>query len=376
MTTRSRGFLKLAVLSLGVSTLAAQAPGAKPLPVPAGTNLNDPQSLFSFASSVNGLETEAGDKNTGTPAVPPWHLKATYETFDERGTQSGSGTFEEWHVSQSQWKRAYSGAHFTQTEYRTQDGHYFETDAGSAPWPDSLVEHALVHPMPDKEDTEDTSPTLQEQPFGKLKLSCMMFTQSGLHEDFGVRWPIGLFPTYCFGKNNGMLRFGLFDGSIEEIFNSPAIFAGHYIAKEIELSDENKPLLRVHLQDLRSISPAVAASLAPPSKPYNADLKNTIVPPGVMSGYKLRGVDIRYPEEAKRQRIQGKVVLKAVIGTDGRIHQLRVISSPHSSLTISAMLAVERWVYKPYLLNGRPVSVETTVNVTFNMTDEVRKAWQ
>ena len=73
-----------------------------------------------------------------------------------------------------------------------------------------------------------------------------------------------------------------------------------------------------------------------------------------------------YPPAAKKARIQGKVVLDAVIGTDGTVENLRVISGPQE-LQQSALDAVRQWTYKPYLLNGDPVEVETTVNIIYNL---------
>jgi TonB family protein len=194
-----------------------------------------------------------------------------------------------------------------------------------------------------------------------------MLSQAGLSLNFGVKWPLGLFPTYCFDKGDGVLRFGLFDGSIQEIFNKVSLFEGHYIAKVIELSDDAKPLLHIHLQELTSISATEAHTLLPPAASHKSDTNLATVPSGVITGRKVGGPAPRYPADAKRQLIQGTVVLKAVIGTDGRIHQFRVVSSPHSLLTISALAAVQRWIYKPYLLKGEPVRVETTINVVYNM---------
>jgi protein TonB len=74
-----------------------------------------------------------------------------------------------------------------------------------------------------------------------------------------------------------------------------------------------------------------------------------------------------YPEDAKEARIQGRVILQALIGTDGRLHDLSVIDGPSPSLIGSAMWAVSQWEYKPYLLYGEPVEVNTTVNVVFNL---------
>ena len=74
----------------------------------------------------------------------------------------------------------------------------------------------------------------------------------------------------------------------------------------------------------------------------------------------------QYPAIAKAARIQGTVVLQATISKSGSIENLRVVSGP-PMLQQAAMDAVRTWRYKPYLLNGDPVEVETTVNVVFNL---------
>ncbi|MFY9910969.1 MAG: energy transducer TonB, partial [Candidatus Sulfotelmatobacter sp.] len=63
---------------------------------------------------------------------------------------------------------------------------------------------------------------------------------------------------------------------------------------------------------------------------------------------------------------QGSVVLEAVIGSDGVVEGLRVISGP-SILTSAAQQAVRQWRFKPYLQNGRPVETKCTVTVNFSI---------
>jgi protein TonB len=60
-------------------------------------------------------------------------------------------------------------------------------------------------------------------------------------------------------------------------------------------------------------------------------------------------------------------VLGAVIGRDGRIHHLRVISSPDMDLSLASFYCVQQWVYKPYVLQGQPVEVNTQINVIFQL---------
>jgi protein TonB len=73
-----------------------------------------------------------------------------------------------------------------------------------------------------------------------------------------------------------------------------------------------------------------------------------------------------YPPLARQARIQGNVVLHAIIDKEGKVAQLEVISG-HPLLVQSALDAVKQWRYKPTTLNGDPVEVDTTITVTFTM---------
>jgi len=75
-------------------------------------------------------------------------------------------------------------------------------------------------------------------------------------------------------------------------------------------------------------------------------------------------VEPSYPPIARAARVQGNVVLKAIIDKAGNIQDLQLVSG-HPMLVPAAIEAVRQWHYKPYLLNGQPVEVETTVTVIF-----------
>jgi len=90
------------------------------------------------------------------------------------------------------------------------------------------------------------------------------------------------------------------------------------------------------------------------------------VPAKEMQEHLLTKVPPQYPPDAKKARIQGKVVLEAVIGETGHVENLKVVSGP-TELQQSALDAVRQWTYKPVLLNGGPVEVKTTINVNYTL---------
>jgi protein TonB len=88
---------------------------------------------------------------------------------------------------------------------------------------------------------------------------------------------------------------------------------------------------------------------------------------GVAAGNLIHSVQPQYPPLARQARIQGTVKLQAVIGKDGSIQNLRVVSG-NKMLAQSALEAVRQWRYKPYYLNGEPFEVEFEINVEFKLS--------
>lgn len=99
----------------------------------------------------------------------------------------------------------------------------------------------------------------------------------------------------------------------------------------------------------------------------HAEVKGPVrISSSVVAGMLIRKVTPVYPPIAIESRQQGTVVLQATISKAGTIENLRVAGGP-AMLQQSALDAVQHWIYRPYLLNGQPVEVETTINVVFNL---------
>jgi protein TonB len=114
---------------------------------------------------------------------------------------------------------------------------------------------------------------------------------------------------------------------------------------------------------LHSIESGIGA-VVPPPPAISAH------PPRVsrmMEGNLIYRLQPQYPPLARQARIQGMVVLRAMISREGKIENVQVISGP-PLLVKSAMDAVLQWRYRPYYLNNEPVEVETQVTVNFTLS--------
>jgi TonB family protein len=121
-------------------------------------------------------------------------------------------------------------------------------------------------------------------------------------------------------------------------------------------------LLALALTASTSLAQETASSDTSPSSPPAE------VAGGVMSGLLIRRVQPIYPPLARQARIQGTVVIRAMITTSGDVANLQLISG-HPMLAPAAIEAVRQWKYRSYMLNGEAVAVQTEIQVNFTLAD-------
>lgn len=100
------------------------------------------------------------------------------------------------------------------------------------------------------------------------------------------------------------------------------------------------------------------------STPTNAAEREPL--PGAGVPELRQTVETSYPLLGEHMKVQGSVVLQALVGTDGNIEDLRVISGP-AILSTAAQQAVRQWRFKPYLQNGQPVETKARITVNFSI---------
>jgi TonB family protein len=258
-------------------------------------------------------------------------------------------------------KTVYTSPSYTSTEVQTKEGLYRSKGTTPTPAPLQLVVQEVVHPMPSEKDIGDSKPDLRRETIGKVPMDCIMLAQEIKNVAYA---PLGLFPTYCFDRDKDSLRVSYDFGSQIIARNKLGTFQQRTVAVELVTLQNSITAITAHVDALQSA--ALEDSGFVPSSDLEAVKRDQVsVAPGVMAGQKTGGVNPHYPETSRRNRVAGPVILRARIGTDGHIHSLRVISTPAADLAIASLDAVRQWTYKPYLLNGEPVDVDTQITVNF-----------
>jgi TonB family protein len=118
-----------------------------------------------------------------------------------------------------------------------------------------------------------------------------------------------------------------------------------------------------------SLNPAVTQTLATtPRVQVQSATEDIHISGEIQKANVVTQTPIVYPPLAKAARVQGTVTFIANIGTDGTVQNLQLMSGP-PLLVQAAMQSVNQWVYKPTLLNGKPVPVITTIEVNFTLAE-------
>jgi len=123
-------------------------------------------------------------------------------------------------------------------------------------------------------------------------------------------------------------------------------------------------LFAITMLGLTGCSNHAAQPATPPTAPSLAGPIS--VPAAAMAGNVQQVQAPLYPPEAKAQKKQGTVILHAIIGKDGSVRDVTVISGPEL-FREAAVRAVQQWKYKPYHFMGKVVDVDTTITVNFRL---------
>jgi TonB family protein len=339
-------------------SLAVLLPGFAQTAANAGSNLpTDPREIFEAAAPFYDFTS---------PELKPWHLKATYQLYDEKGKPSEQGTYEYWWASPQVYRSTWTRPSATHTEWHTAEGNIAHQNTGERlGYFEEKLRSDFLSPLSPVATLDPTKIGLDSKTLsiGKVKVPCITVTPLMTLPGKIQPAPLG---TYCFDPQLPVLRFTYNFDSVTTQFNQIVKVQKRYLAREILVFYGVRKLLSATVDTITTIAPSDPAFLPSPDATL-VKLDKLHIGAEVMAGILVKKQAPIYPLIAKETHVSGTVILQAIIGKDGKIHDLHVVLSPSTLLSDSAVDAVSHWEYKPYLFNGEPVEVETTVKVTYTL---------
>jgi protein TonB len=355
----------------------AQTTAAPPQDLP-----KDPQAILADAA------TNYDFSDFSDPALGPFHLKATYQLYDENDNPTEQGIFEFWSApphphnqfeySSPKYRISWSRPSAKYSGWFLESGEYAYESKGE---PLKLFEYELrallLTPLPRPIYFKEGRFRVVEQKADKDRMGerCFEVVPKGRQVATPERPQEGSGPSYCFDETG--TRLLSFYSPYERVltrYGGVTQMQGKYLPRQLSVLDGKHVLLTAKVDAVgaievsnRAFLPDAAAARTNVGKSVADYPQEFNLSPEYAATRLVKKVTPVYPAEARRNRIQGVVWLAETIGADGRVYYLRVLSTPSASLADSAFRAVSQWEYMPYDLNGQKVSTDTTVEVSFKL---------
>jgi len=293
--------------------------------------------------------------------LQPWHLKLDVTIFDDKGQNPVTGTIESWHAGRDQ-RTVFIFGSATRTLLRSGGKGYASHTGSDVPALADMVIDEYLRPGPREYEIKNGKLELHKHSFGNVQLDCVTSSHSTTY----TVAPLGLFPTYCLDPGSDILRSTYSFGEPTVIRDSIGTFQGKKVSTDLILTEGTVRVAEAKTTALQTF--VAAPSEFQPDPSMKTPVVNPVVVSGaVMASHILNRVDVKYPLEAREAHISGTVVLRAMIGRDGHVLSLRPESGLEPTLVIAAISAVRHETFSPYLFNGEPTEVQTTITVNFNL---------
>jgi hypothetical protein len=176
--------------------------------------------------------------------MKPWHLKASFQFYDAKGSPSEVGVLEEWWAGLTLWKLRIESPSYTATIIENQDGTFRTGRIDSIPLRLQAIEKNLIYPMPMGEDVSNATALLRHEKFENITLDCIQWSEPPLTVQF---------PVHCLDPKNNALReiysnkpWRLFRDHIED-------FQGHSTALSITVKEGKLNTATAEVTDLSEI---------------------------------------------------------------------------------------------------------------------------
>jgi hypothetical protein len=279
----------------------------------------------------------------------PWHALVEAEIFDAKGSSPTHGTIEAWQSGRDR-RTLYIFGSTTMTEivkgktiYRTAPDPQFPKFA-------PFLWTTVLHAGPAMFQVKHIDPQLQQREVDSQMLDCITTKAPAKAISFSG-------PAYCLDAQDHLRALFNFQQTV--LLDAPEEFLSHAVSRRFSITNSDVPTATAKITQLEIYEPSTGQF--EPTADMSLFVPTARISGGVIAGLMVKKVQPMLPPGLSAK---GNVNLHVIIGPDGRPNKVEVISAPDPAIGAACADAVKQWVYKPYLLNGDPIQVETTVLIS------------
>ncbi len=335
------------------------------LPVLRAQSAADLQTLADLKTASRQMQLES-------EGATPFRMEATFETADFLGRPDNQGRWTEEFAKPEYLRRTIRDSNSPEN-YAPED----QADIGvpaptmSGTFMQRLLIDALLRPGMSDQVLGQSKVTYKTEKVGAVSLRCVILEP--LKKADNVYLKRVMTRAYCLSADRPVIRLTQLAFGINVAYNSIAHFGDRTFAQQITASERGHDRGKLQITKLVAAPGLLQANLpkwnqAPPDDAGDTGASQTgavRTDAKIQAGSILKKVTPVYPLEAKQKHMSGSVFLHAIISKEGTVSSLEVISAPADTLAEAAVEAVSQWQYKPYLVNGKPTEVDTTITVNF-----------
>jgi hypothetical protein len=332
-----------------ISTLPAMAQNAddsKPgLP-------KDPRAVFAAAAPFYDFSD---------PALKPWHMKASYQLYDDKGKPAEQGTYEYWWASPKVYRSTWTRAGASRTDWHTADGKHSYTASGDdLSYFEYQLQELLLSPLPSANWLDPAIFSLLDKSLtvSGSAIPCYQIVPVGVKGNAAESLSGGQYLKYCFDPRMPIV-VGVY--SYKTLLSRLGDFVqmqGKVLPRRLVFKDGKRDVLTANVEviNLQSVSTDLFVPSATAVLVKAETLKDIR---GVVFGKNIKRADFDPLDDLVSHSAQAKII----IGTDGHIREIRMITFTSPAYAKMVKKTVSQWTYVPSTLNGVPVQVEMDIEV-------------
>jgi TonB family protein len=313
-------------------------------------------------TAADKLRIALDNNSLQSPGIRPWHWKMDVTLYDADGKNPKPGSIEAWYA-EGKMRSVLTLDGVQLTTLRLGDQLYRSEGDAEKFVPLEIVFMQALNPIPDGFLDPSVKLKLSSSKSAKIALDCVQPSFTLPQADtFSTDSPL----SYCFlaGTDHFVVSYQASQTAIARV--RVGNFQSKQVPIAIQISSLGHKRVELTTTTLETFTPG-ADDFALQPVLHSLDTPVEFRPSDVFFGLLLVGDAPHYPVTAKSRHAEGAAKFDVVIGTDGKIISKSLSNKVDPDLAEAARQALTHWIYRPYLVNGIPVKVKTTITINFTM---------